>query len=89
MGSLIVVMLAGFLLWLFLLCRRRREPRNREKEKIARLRLQYMSALQQGDVAAAEQCGRDYYCYLRNSRELHSFDEHTIQKDLAKMQRRR
>ena len=61
------------------------EKEEKEKETLARLKARYQEALRGGDKAKAQKFGRDYYSYLRNSRNLSPADEQIIAKDLANM----
>lgn len=56
-----------------------------EKEIIARLKTRYQEALKGNDKARALKLGRDYYAYLRNSRDLSTADKEAIARDLANM----
>lgn len=84
MGSLLVaVVLLVLLVSLFYSKGDNFETEEKEKEVIAKLRARYYEALKSGDKEKALAYGRDYYCYLRNSRQLSAFDEQLIQNDLA------
>lgn len=84
MVSLLVAIL--LLVLLVSLCYGKGDPFEhveKEKDIIARLRTRYQEALKSGDQEKAFTYGRDYYCYLRNSRQLSAFDEQIIRNDLA------
>lgn len=84
MASLLVAVV--LLVLLVLVCYGKGDPFERvEKEKdiIAQLRERYQDALKAGDKEKAFTYGRDYYCYLRNSRQLSAFDEQIILNDLG------
>ena len=61
------------------------EKEEKEKDTLAKLKTRYQEALREGDKAKAQKYGRDYYSYLRNSRNLSPADEQIIAKDLANM----
>lgn len=86
MGSLLVALLIVVLLVAFFYrSNEQDEGVTKEDEMIARLKARYRAALQSGDKAKAQKCGRDYYAYLRNSRSLSAADEQALEKDLAEM----
>ena len=61
------------------------EKEEKEKETLAKLKTRYLESLRGSDKAKAQKYGRDYYSYLRNSRNLSPADEQIIAKDLANM----
>lgn len=87
MGSLFVaVVLIIILVSLFYKSNDNYGKEEKEKQIIATLRARYLEALKGGDRTKALAFGREYYAYLRNSRNLSPADEQAIAKDLANME---
>lgn len=63
------------------------EKEEKEKQILATLKKKYQTALQEGNKERALKAGRDYYAYLRNSRDLGADDERAITTAVAKMDR--
>lgn len=87
MGSLFVaIIIIIILVSLFYKSDGNYEKEEKEKETLAKLKTRYQEALKGGDKARAAKLGRDYYSYLRNSRNLSPADEQIIARDLANME---
>lgn len=88
MGSLFVaIVIIVILVSLFYKNNDNYEREEKEKEVLAKLKSKYQTALKEGNKEQALKAGKDYYAYLRNSRELSAGDEQAMAKELAKMDR--
>lgn len=86
MGSVFIAIIIIILLISFFYSKPDNDEKDqKEKETIAILQNRYRQALKAGDRQLALKYGRDYYAYLRNSRQLSEEDEKAIAEDLKRM----
>jgi len=86
MGSLFVaIIIIIILISLFYKNDGNYEKEEKQKDTLEKLKTRYQEALKGSDKATAQKYGRDYYSYLRNSRNLSAADEQIIERDLTNM----